>query len=101
MNARLENAVNRLVVVLYKKEFYSTPTPDAVNSNYWNGVGMYETAYQKLRDTLVPQRGTCGDKGAEALRQLSNAYYRHYNDGDKVPTEVYKLVTDYIKENKV
>lgn len=92
MNKKLEKFVDRLVKKLYKEEFYKEPIQEKNYSSYWDEKGKYQKAYNKLYELLVPSRYGCSHPPSEALRVLSKAYYRYYNDGDSVSKEVYDLV---------
>lgn len=98
MDTRLENAVNRLVKFLVKKEFCREAVEERSYTHYWNNEGKYESEYKKLYEELIPKRYGCSEESSECLRLLSRAYYRKYNDGDKVNEEVYRMVKKVIKE---
>lgn len=96
-NKRLENILNAVIKKLWQ-EYYGhlelKIESDVVS--YWESKGKYQTAYEQLSDSLIPRRGRCGDDGPEALRLLANAYYRLYNDGDKIPASVYEKAKYYL-----
>lgn len=98
INVKLENAVNRLIEALAPIECCYMKLKVKKNySSYWEHKGKYEKMYHELYEKLVPKKYGCSHKPSEALRILSKAYYRYYNDGDKVQAEVYKLVKEAIK----
>ena len=98
MNVKLENTVDKLVEKLWKREYSWRSLEVYKNySSYGEGKGKFQKAYHELYEELIPKKYGCSDAGSEALRVLSQAYYRFYNDGDKVPQEVYSLVNNFLK----
>jgi len=60
-------------------------------NSYWNHTGKYEKEDRILWDTYIPSRGInltdneSLNKIIKKFRKSSKAYYRYYNDGDRVP----------------
>jgi hypothetical protein len=58
--------------------------------SYWNNNGKYQKAYDFLFKKLIPPHGAALNALGEALRLVSRAYYRKYNDGDDYDSCVYE-----------
>lgn len=67
------------------------------SDRYWGGGGKYQTEYNVLYNTIVPESGIADSSHGELLRLMSNAYYRYYNDGDNTFYDMSHTVFDIMK----
>jgi len=48
---------------------------------YWNGVGKYQSEYDRIRKEYIPESGFAKNQEAEVVRCLTRIYYDVYNNG--------------------
>lgn len=49
--------------------------------SYWNNEGKYQKEYEEL-SKLIPDNGPAESVLVDLIRNISNCYYDHYNNGD-------------------
>lgn len=53
----------------------------SINKTYWNGNGKYQEWYNQLK-RQIPDYGESNKLHVEMVRNISNVYYDHFNNGD-------------------
>ena len=99
---QLERLVDKVVHKAHREVFKTTPRKSKTKEPwYWSGKGLYQKAYDRLYSVLVPERDEAETTTGEVLRLLSKAYYRLYNDGDRIPDDVASLARAYVRGNEL
>ena len=95
---QLEKLVDKVVLKAHHETFKTPPRKGKAKQPwYWNNTGLYQRAYDRLYNVLVPERDEAETTTGEVLRLLSKAYYRLYNDGDRIPDDVASLARAYVR----
>ena len=96
MENKIEDYLNRVIEYICKDLYEGVPEPTG-SGTYWDGDGKYQKMYDTLMAALVPDQGEAASMHGKALRRISNAGYRYYNDGDKVDDMLFQELDKYLE----
>lgn len=96
MENKIEDYLNRVIEYIWKDLYEDAPEQTGCGT-YWDGDGKYQKQYDTIMSALVPSQGEAVTMHGKALRRISNAGYRYYNDGDEIEDILFQELDKYLE----